>query len=110
MKEKLQTYKRQFYTDVASENGERKHTSLSFTDADEQKCVQMNELLRAHQIDVYTINRDFDTGGQHYEKSLSYMVPIRQKQGKLIKTLLKKSRRFRTVFLRCFCVDPATGV
>ena len=95
MKEKLHAYKKQFYTDLAGEMAKESTQAYLFSDADVQKCVQMIDLLRAHQIDVYTINRDFDTGGQHYEKGLSYMVPIRQKQGKLIKTLFEKVTTFQ---------------
>lgn len=95
LKEKLQAYKRQFYTDLAEELAKENTQAYLFTDADGQKLGQMIGLLKAHQIDVYTIHRDFAVGDQNYKKESSYLVPIRQKQGKLIKTLFEKVSTFQ---------------
>lgn len=91
----IQEYKYRFYADRAAELQKENIQAYLFTDVDAAKCAQLIQVLQAHQVEVYRNEKDFQAGGVHYSKGNSYLVPVQQIQGRLVKTMFEKVLTFR---------------
>ncbi len=52
------------------------------------------DILRRHQIDVYELGKPVQAGGRTFDPSSSYIVPMSQKQFRLINALFEKRTTF----------------
>lgn len=95
LKNDLHNYKRQFFTDLRSELKNEKTQGYLITDRDVVKLERFVQLLLQHQVEVLSITRDFTKDGVSFQKGGSFLIPVQQSQGKLVKTLFEKVTRFQ---------------
>lgn len=62
---------------------------------DETKTNIFVNMLRRHQIDVYTLNNDMKANGFAFEKGKAYVVPSNQSQHRLIKAIFEKTFNYK---------------
>ncbi|MFX0558126.1 M14 family zinc carboxypeptidase [Maribacter sp. CXY002] len=95
MREKILNYQRTFYQDVKTEASKSKTKGIVFGDSkDGAKAWHLAEILKRHQIKVHDLNNDASINGKSYKKGKSYVVPMDQKNPRLIKAMFEKRTTF----------------
>lgn len=86
------TYKRDFFKDMY--NSERSEGFFIFQEKDEFKKDFFVDLLHRHDIKVYTSSEETRIGSKVFDAASSYIVPKKQYQARLIKTIFEKVTSF----------------
>ncbi len=95
MRIKLLNYQRGFYKNVRSEAVKSKTKSIIFGDSkDATKTWHLAEILNRHKIKFHEVAKDVTVGGKNYKKGNSYVVPMNQKNHRLIKAMFEKRITF----------------
>ncbi len=95
MREKILEYQRNFYQDLKTEASKTKTKAIVFGDAkDGAKAWHLAEILKRHQINVHKLKEDATISGKSYNKKNSYVVPMDQKNPRLIKAMFEKRTTF----------------
>ncbi|MCP4975782.1 MAG: zinc carboxypeptidase [Maribacter sp.] len=95
MRVKILNYQRGFYKDVRSEAAKSKTKSIVFGDSkDAAKTWHLAEILNRHNIKFHKVANDATVGGKYYKKGNSYVVPMNQKNHRLIKAMFEKRTTF----------------
>jgi len=93
MRTKLLDYQRDFYKGMREERG--KTAGYVFGDAkDGGKAWHLAEILRRHQIEVHPLSEDRTISGKPYIKDHSYVVPLNQKNPRLIRAMFETRTTF----------------
>ena len=94
MRTQMLDYQRKFFADArqeASSGG-----AIVFGDEkDASKTFHLAEILNRHKIKFHELKSDFSSGGKNYKKGYSYVVPMNQKQHRLIKAMFEKRTTFK---------------
>ena len=86
----LLTYQRDFYNQASGE-GE----NWIFGDSkDAAKTYHLAEILKRHQIELHTIKEPVTINGKTYTPGHSYIIPKKQKNGRLVKAMFEKRTTF----------------
>jgi len=92
---KILDYQRDFYKDVRSEAAKSKTKSIVFGDSkDAAKAWHLAEILNRHKIKFNELTSDATIDGKYYKKGHSYVVPMNQKNHRLIKAMFEKRTTF----------------
>jgi len=95
MRVKILNYQRDFYNDVSLEVAKNKTKSIVFGDSkDAAKAWHLAEILNRHKIKFNELASDATIGGKSYTKGNSYVVPMNQKNHRLIKAMFEKRTTF----------------
>ncbi|NNC61739.1 MAG: zinc carboxypeptidase [Flavobacteriaceae bacterium] len=95
MRTKLLNYQRDFYRDLRTEAGRSKTKAYIFGDSkDAAKTWHMAEILERQNIKFHDLSRDITLGGKQYKKGNSFIVPLEQKNHRLIKAMFEKRTTF----------------
>lgn len=95
MRVKLLNYQRDFYVNATKNLEKNKTKALVFGDhKDAAKVFHLAEILNRHEIQLYKPIRDFSKNGVNFKKESSYMVPLNQKNGKLLTAMFEKRTSF----------------
>ncbi|WP_372974022.1 M14 family zinc carboxypeptidase [Muriicola sp.] len=95
MRTKLLNYQRDFYRDLRSEAGRSKTKAFLFGDEkDGAKAWHLAEILERQNIDIHELGQDITLGGKRYKKGNSYVVPLEQKNHRLIRAMFEKRTTF----------------
>ena len=95
MRVKILDYQRNFYNDVRSEAAKSKTKSIIFGDSkDAAKAWHLAEIMNRHNIKFNELASDVIIGGKSYIKGNSYVVPMNQKNHRLIKAMFEKRTTF----------------
>ena len=95
MRVKLLNYQREFYREARIEAAKGKTKSIVFGDSkDAAKSWHLAEVLDRHQIKFHALANDAIIGGKSYKKGNSYVVPMDQKNHRLIKAMFEKRTTF----------------
>ncbi|WP_298286355.1 M14 family metallopeptidase [uncultured Lutibacter sp.] len=95
MRVKLLTYQRNFYKNAAIETLKDKTKAIVFgSENDAARSFHLAEILKQHTIEIYKPKSDFKENGKNFKKEQSYIVPINQKNSKLIKAMFEKRTSF----------------
>ena len=95
MREKILEYQRKFYQDLKTEASKTKTKAIVFGDAkDGAKAWHLAEILKRHQINVNELKEDAIISGKSYTKKNSYVIPMNQKNPRLIKAMFEKRTTF----------------
>ena len=95
MREKLLDYQRQYYTDIKNEAGRDRTKAYVFGDRkDASRTWHLAEILNRHKIKFHELANDATIGGKTYHKGSSYVVPLNQKNPRLIKAMFEKRTTF----------------
>ena len=90
----LLDYQREFYNDARKEAASG--GAIVFGDEkDAAKAYHLAEILNRHQIEIHELKDDFTSNGKRYTKGYSYVVPMNQRQHRLIKAMFEKRTKFQ---------------
>jgi hypothetical protein len=91
----LLTYQRDFFTSALKEAELFPIKGYVFgSPTDPGRNYYLLELLRRHQVDVYELSKSVQAGGKSFDPSSSYVIPMSQKQFRLINALFEKRTTF----------------
>lgn len=95
MREKILNYQKEFYIDIAAETSKSKTKGIIFGDRkDGAKAWHLAEILNRHKIKIHELAEDATIGGKTYVKGKSYVVPMTQKNPRLVKAMFEKRTTF----------------
>ena len=93
-KQELNDYQREFFeiTDMAEEDPVKGYVFGS--EHSPVKTWHFLELLKSHRIQVHKLKQAYDNGNNNYSKGSGYIVPLDQRQYRLVKSLFEKRTTF----------------
>lgn len=94
MRKKLLEYRRWFVKESQKEARASNLAGYVFTDQDEVKLNTFVDILLQHDLEVFTLNKDYNTNGLQYPKENAYYIPLEQSQYKMVKTIFEKVNSF----------------
>jgi len=118
MREKIKKYQQDFYKKARAEASKGK--AIVFGDAkDAAKTYHLAEVMNRHKIKIHELKSDFTANGKQFKKGYSYVVPMNQKNHRLIKAMFDVRTKFQDslfydvsawTFNHSFGVDYAENV
>ena len=118
MRVKILQYQQNFYEKSRKESSKAK--AIVFGDhKDAAKSYHLAEVLKRHQIAIHELKSDFRANGKQFKKEYSYIVPMNQKNQRLVKAMFDERKRFQDslfydvsawTFNHSFGVDYAENV
>ena len=94
MRVKILKYQQDFYKKARNESSKAK--AIVFGDhKDAAKSYHLAEVLKRHQIAIHEVKSDFRAGGKKFKKGYSYVVPMNQKNQKLVKAMFDVRTSFK---------------
>jgi hypothetical protein len=95
MREKLLKYQQQFFKDALVESSKNKTKTIVFGDSkDAAKSWHLAEILQLQKIKINHLNADVNIDGTFFKKENSYVVPMNQRNSRLIKAMFEKRTSF----------------
>ncbi len=117
MRTKILKYQQDFYKESRS-TGTNK--AIVFGDEkDAAKSYHLAEVLKRHQIKIHDVKADFSQNGKNFKKGYSYVVPMNQKNQRLVKAMFDVRTTFKDslfydvsawTFNHAFGVDYAENI
>ncbi len=95
MRQDLQDFQREFYRSAETKADEDNVKGYVF--GDQEDPVKLNyflKLIRNHDIDVYKLEEEMNIGEKQFKPSSSYIVPLKQSQYRLIKSLFERRTEY----------------
>ncbi|MCI2227845.1 M14 family metallopeptidase [Polaribacter sp. MSW13] len=93
MRVKILKYQQDFYKESRN-TGEKK--AIVFGDEkDAAKSYLLAEVLKRHQIRIHEVKSDFTKNGKTFKKGYSYVVPMNQKNQRLVKAMFDVRTTFK---------------
>ena len=93
MRIKILKYQQNFYKESRN-TGTNK--ALIFGDQkDAAKSYHLAEVLKRHQIKIHEVKEDFTQNGKTFKKGYSYVVPMNQKNQRLVKAMFDVRKTFK---------------
>ena len=117
MRLKILKYQQDFYKE--SRNTGAKNAIVFGDEKDAAKTFHLAEVLKRHQVKIHDIKRDFTQNGKNFKKGYSYVVPMNQKNHRLVKAMFDVRTTFKDslfydvsawTFNHAFDVDYAENV
>ncbi len=94
MRVKILKYQQDFYKKARKESSKAK--AIVFGDhKDAAKSYHLAEVLKRHQVAIHEVKSDFRAGGKKFRKGYSYVVPMNQKNQKLVKAMFDVRTSFK---------------
>lgn len=94
MRVKILKYQQDFYKKARKESSKAK--AIVFGDhKDATKSYHLAEVLKRHQVAIHEVKSDFRAGGKKFRKGYSYVVPMNQKNQKLVKAMFDVRTSFK---------------
>ena len=95
MRTKLLDYQRKYYSDIKGEASRSRTKGYVFGDSkDRSRTWHLAEILNRHKIKFHELSNDATIGGKSYKKGASYVVPLNQKNPRLIRAMFEKRTTF----------------
>ncbi|SHJ25371.1 M14 family metallopeptidase [Pseudozobellia thermophila] len=95
MRVKILKYQQRFFEEVGLESAIGRTKAIVFGDPkDAARTWHLAEILYRHKIKLYEPKADFKYNGKDYKKGYSYIVPLGQKNHRLIKAMFEKRTSF----------------
>ncbi len=86
---------RTFYRDALAEAAKDARQAIVFGDRqDPRRSFAMAQLLRRHRLEVHELGAEISVAGTRYEPGSAYVVPIRQPQYRLLRSLFEEPTTF----------------
>ena len=117
MRLKILKYQQDFYKE--SRNTGAKNAIVFGDEKDAAKTFHLAEVLKRHQVKIHDIKSDFTQNGKNFKKGYSYVVPMNQKNHRLVKAMFDVRTTFKDslfydvsawTFNHAFDVDYAENV
>ncbi|NKI32970.1 M14 family zinc carboxypeptidase [Croceivirga thetidis] len=102
MRQKILDYQREYFATIKNEVGRNKVKGYVFGDSkDVATTWHLAEILNRHKIKFHELASDATIGGKRFEKGAAYVVPMNQKNPRLIQAMFEK----RTTFIDSLFYD-----
>ncbi|WP_298766430.1 M14 family metallopeptidase [uncultured Polaribacter sp.] len=117
MRIKILQYQQDFYKE--SRNTGSKKAIVFGDEKDAAKSYHLAEVLKRHQIKIHQVKEDFSKNGKNFKKDYSYMVPMNQKNQRLVQAMFNVRTTFKDslfydvsawTFNHAFGVDYAENI
>ena len=96
MREELLNYQREFFKSSSSESAKDPVKAYVFSAGpDRYRSFHLAELIARQDVDVYRLSSSQTINNRRYERENSYIVPLNQKQYRLIKAMFEKRTQFQ---------------
>lgn len=92
MRIKILKYQQDFYKE--SRNTGSKNALVFGDEKDAAKSFHLAEVLKRHQITILDVKSDFTQNGKKFKKGYSYVVPMNQKNQRLVKAMFDVRKKF----------------
>ena len=93
MRVKILQYQQNFYKEAIT-TGENK--AIVFGDEkDAAKSYHLAEVLTKHQVKIHEIKSDFTKNGKFFKKDYGYIVPMNQKNQRLVRAMFDERTKFK---------------
>jgi hypothetical protein len=92
MRTKILKYQQDFYKE--SRNTGSKKALVFGDEKDAAKSFHLAEVLKRHQITIHDVKSDFTQNGKKFKKGYSYVVPMNQKNQRLVKAMFDVRKKF----------------
>ena len=94
MRVKILKYQQDFYRKARNESSKAK--AIIFGDhKDAAKSYHLAEVLSRHQITLHELKSDITANGKQFKKGYSYVVPMNQKNQRLVKAMFDVRKSFK---------------
>ncbi|WP_288955971.1 M14 family zinc carboxypeptidase [uncultured Polaribacter sp.] len=93
MRTKLLKYQQDFYKE--SRNTGSKKAIVFGDEKDAAKTYHLAEVLKRHQVKIHEVKSDFTQNGKTFKKGYSYIVPMNQKNQRLVKAMFDVRTTFK---------------
>lgn len=93
MRVKILKYQQDFYKDAR--NSFEKKAIVFGDEKDAAKTFHLAEVLKKQQIKIYEVSSDFTQNGKNFKKGFSYVVPMNQKNHRLVKAMFSVQTTFK---------------
>ncbi len=117
MRVKILKYQQDFYK---NSRNSRENKAIVFGDEkDAAKTNKLAEVLKRHNIKIHELKTDFSSNGKKFKKGYSYVIPMNQKNQRLVKAMFDVRTTFKDslfydvsawTFNHAFGVDYADNV
>ncbi len=94
MRAKLLDYQREFFTEMRNSKGKTAGGIIFGDSKDGARAWHLAEILQRHRIRFHELGSDTEIDGKKFQKGYSYVVPLDQKNPKLIKAMFEKRTTF----------------
>lgn len=95
MRTKILNYQRKYYQDISREASRSRVKGYVFGDSkDKSRTWHMAEILNRHKIRFHELKNDVNLGGKSYKKGAAYVVPLNQKNPRLIRAMFERRTTF----------------
>lgn len=95
MRTKILSYQRDFYKDTRANAAKSKTKAIVFGDSkDANKTWHLAEILNRQKIKFHELSNDATINGISYKKGNSYVIPMDQKNNRLIQAMFEKRTSF----------------
>ena len=96
LRPKILGYQRDFYTNARNEASRSRGKAIVFGDEkDAARTYHLAEILDRHQIDFHEVKQDFTQNGKNFKSGFSYIVPMNQRNHRLINAMFEKRTQFQ---------------
>ncbi|MCK4989967.1 MAG: hypothetical protein KAS29_05755, partial [Bacteroidales bacterium] len=96
MKTELLEYQKEFYQNAWKEaQGSEVKAYVFGNEKDRIKTEKFVDFLNRHNIDVYSVEQEIRAENRHFKQSSAYLVPVQQKQYRLIRSIFEEISSFR---------------
>ncbi|WP_435263707.1 M14 family metallopeptidase [Tenacibaculum sp. nBUS_03] len=93
MRVKILKYQQGFYEEARNE---KQNKAIVFGDEkDAGKVYHLAEVLKRHQINIYELKSDITSNGKKFKKGYSYVVPMNQKNKRLVEAMFDVRKTFK---------------
>jgi hypothetical protein len=95
MRVKILSYQNEFYRNMRNEAAKSRTKAIVFGDnKDAAKTWHLAEILNRHKINFHELLADATIRGKSFKKENSYVIPMNQKNHRLIKAMFEKRTTF----------------
>lgn len=93
MRVRILNYQKDFYKQAIKE-GSRAKAIVFGDEKDAAKTYHLAEILKRQHIKFNEVKSDFTSNGKTYKKGYSYIIPMDQKNNRLVKAMFQKTTTF----------------
>ncbi|RTY72733.1 M14 family metallopeptidase [Flavobacterium sp. LS1R10] len=96
MRKELLEYQRDFFTNSSAESKRNKTKGYVFGDEkDATKVQELAKILSQHKIEMLQLKEDITINKKNFSKDLSIIIPMEQKNSKLIHAIFDRQTKFK---------------
>lgn len=96
LRKELLGFQRDFYRDVQKEANAFPVKAYVFGDEhDKAKTNIFIQMLLRHEVDIYQLRQEYSADGKTFKPGSGYVIPLGQKQFKIIKTVFERSFEYK---------------